>query len=380
MSSRKKGPASAGPFASRRLKLSPGPSKVSGLVAAELVVQADASHEELAAVVAAADGAATDRCTIIRYADDVVGKGAAVVAVEVDPEGLELGGQVIGEGVLDTRAEHPTDIIAVIAVCDCRRSEPGGLKSLTSKEPANRRREDDVLLFVVVREGETTSGVDQGTVERVADTDTSRPPPVAATGAVVAVAEQEDIVTAGYDRGGDARSEPLGNRQRGNGREPASEEAAVAVVTAEPLDVGLETKDEARPWRELIVVADLDAPRPAVATAAASAEAQDPPAERDDRSTGAQEEGGCVQAPGASRVMLEGNPGGRDVRLLRVKGAGQFALVKPTNRAELRTPRRIRVERASAPGFNRDLSNDIWLCSVDMALSPGAACPLFYTG
>ena len=94
----------------------------------------------------------------------------------------------------------------------------------------------------------------------------------------------------------------MGNRQRGNGREPASEEAAVAVVTAEPLDVGLETKDEARPRRELIVVADLDAPRPAVATAAASAEAQDPPAERDDRSTGAQEEGGCIDS---ERVAAE---------------------------------------------------------------------------
>src|SRR3954451_2441236 len=84
------------------------------LVAAELVVEADAGDKEL--VVAAGrrrEHVAADRSTGVRHADDAVAEAEVVaLAVHADPQPFELDGQVVGPGILDTGAENPAGVVA----------------------------------------------------------------------------------------------------------------------------------------------------------------------------------------------------------------------------------------------------------------------------
>src|SRR5918911_2229323 len=100
---------------SRRSLFESGPARLR----AELVVDADAGDEEVVVVVVApeqAEARAADRSAGVRHADDVVAEEAVVVVVvEVDPQAFELDRQVVGPGVLDTAAEHPADVVVVVA-------------------------------------------------------------------------------------------------------------------------------------------------------------------------------------------------------------------------------------------------------------------------
>src|SRR5215207_4649082 len=249
-----------------------------GLVAAELVVDADAGDKEL--IVAAGrrrEHVAADRSTGVRHADDAVAEAEVVaVAVHADPQPFELDGQVIGPGVLDTGAEHPPDVVAAViaeerAIAD-RGSEHGRCGTDVErcrKLAAVRYPEEAVVVIAIVGEGETTGGVDEHAIEAVADADACGRKPITAADTAAALVEEGDVRPRhrNPDDTGAGRQERW---DRSMVEEVAAEEAVVAVIiAAQPLDVGLDTDNEARARRELIVEADLGATDEAVAVAAA---------------------------------------------------------------------------------------------------------------
>jgi hypothetical protein len=112
LSAKKKARLIAGP------KSSPRSSR--DLEGATLVVDTTAGHEELPFVVAAvakSESLAVDRSALVRHTDNTPSDETAVVVVatvEVHPQAFELHREVVGEGVLDTTAEHPADAVVVV--------------------------------------------------------------------------------------------------------------------------------------------------------------------------------------------------------------------------------------------------------------------------
>ena len=223
------------------------------------------------------------------FADEVV---VVAAVVHADPQAFELDGQVVGPGVLDTGAEHPAGVVAValaedsVAVRDKRAGQgrPGADVERRRKLGATVEAAEAAVVAAVVGEGDTAGGVHEHAVEGVADPDTRGGEPVVAVVAEAraAVVEQGDV-GAGRRHADDAEARRQERRNRVRGEQAAIAEAeealVVAVVAAHPLDVGLDTDDEARARRELIVEADLSAADEAVAVAASAAE----PGRRDRR-------------------------------------------------------------------------------------------------
>src|SRR5688572_22386559 len=80
-----------------------------GLPGAKAEVQASAHKSELAALITAVG--LPDCLTPIGYANDVI---AVSIIADVDVEAFDLRADVVGEGVLDTAADRPTNIVALV--------------------------------------------------------------------------------------------------------------------------------------------------------------------------------------------------------------------------------------------------------------------------
>src|SRR3954454_13054122 len=267
--SQQKGPGMAGPFSSRL---------IFGLQA-ELIDEANTGDKEL--VVAAGrrrEHVAADRSTGVRHADDAVAESEVVaLAVHADPQPFELDGEVIGPGVLDTGAEHPPNVVAAgtaeeRAIADRgpnhgrRRTDVERCRKLT----AVRYAEEGVVVIAIIGEGETTGGVDEHAIEAVANPEACGRKPITAADTAAALIEQGDVRPRhrNPDDTGAGRQERC---DRSMVEEVAAEEAGVlaVIIAAQPLDVSLDTDNEARARRELIVEADLGATDEAVPVAAA---------------------------------------------------------------------------------------------------------------
>src|SRR3954451_22766068 len=86
---------------------------------AELPVQARANHDEVVVVAAAVepqpDLVAENQCASIAHPNDAVRpkRASAVGPIKVDVQALNLGGQVVGEGILKTAPHRVADVVLV---------------------------------------------------------------------------------------------------------------------------------------------------------------------------------------------------------------------------------------------------------------------------
>src|SRR3954468_5020267 len=88
---------------------------------AELPVQARANHDEVVVVAAAVepqpDLVAENQCAGVAHPNDAVRpkRASAVGPIKVDVQALNLGGQVVGEGILKTAPHRVADVVLVAA-------------------------------------------------------------------------------------------------------------------------------------------------------------------------------------------------------------------------------------------------------------------------